>query len=89
LLCFALGQQFYKQVTAVDEALRERRVAELRVLQFSSPRDLIDQYCRIAGESNGNQMPHGVSFSRMIDTIIDHEAEGEKSVVATVPQAVS
>jgi hypothetical protein len=58
-------------------------VAELRVLQCNDPRELIDQYCKIAGESNGKQMPHGVSFSRMIDTIVEHEAEAERSPVAT------
>jgi hypothetical protein len=61
----------------MDEAIRERRVAELRVLQSNNPRQLIDQYCRLVGESPGNQMPHGVSFSRMIETIVDHEAMTE------------
>jgi hypothetical protein len=63
----------------MDEPTRERRVAELRVLQFNNPRGLIDLYCKITGQSAGNQMPHGVSFSRMIDTIVDQEAVAEKS----------
>ena len=67
----------FKWADVVDDSLRERRVAELRVLQCSDPRELIDQYCKITGESNGNQLPHQVSFSRMIDTIVDHEAAGE------------
>ena len=67
----------------MEDEKRERRLAELRVLQFNNPRELIDQYCKIAGESNGKQMPHGVSFSRMIDTIVDHEAASKLSVTAT------
>ena len=73
----------------MDEAIRERRVAELRVLQFSNPRELIEHYCKITGESNGKQMPHQVSFSRMIDTIVDHEGAGGSSPDATVSQSVS
>jgi hypothetical protein len=67
----------------MDEALRERRVAELRVLQFNNPRELIDYYRHLVGESPSTQMPLGVSFSRMIDTIVDHEIHGEKSASAT------
>ena len=66
----------------MDESKRERRVAELRVLQFNDPRGLIEQYCRITGEAATNQLPH-VSFSRMIDTIVDHEAVREKSSFTT------
>jgi len=66
----------------MDESTRERRVAELRVLQFNDPRGLIEQYCRITGEVSTSQLPH-VSFSRMIDTIVDHEAADEKSSVTT------
>jgi len=66
----------------MDESTRERRVAELRVLQFHDPRHLIEQYCKITGEASSNQLPH-VSFSRMIDTIVDHEAVGEKSSITT------
>ncbi len=57
----------------MNEAFRERRVAELRLVQFDDPRSLIEQYRRIVGESPSSQMPRDVSFSRMIDTIIDHE----------------
>jgi len=67
----------------VDESLRERRVAELRILQLNNPRNLIEQYCKIAGKSTSKQMPHGVSFSRMIDTIVDHEATAETSLGTT------
>ena len=67
----------------MDDTLRQRRVAELRVLQFSDPRNLINRYRAIAGEPVSNQLPHGVSFSRMIDTIIDHEERTETSPVAT------
>jgi hypothetical protein len=62
----------------MDEALREHRVGELRVLQSTNPRSLIAQYCEVVGESPGTQMPHGVSFSRMIDAIVDHEALTEQ-----------
>ena len=67
----------------MDEVFRERRIAELRALQSSDPRELIAKYCEIAGEPTGNQLPHGVSFSRMIDAIVDFEATSEKSPVAT------
>jgi hypothetical protein len=65
--------------TPMEDESRDRRVAELRVLQFEDPRSLIDQYCRIAGESPGSQMPRGVSFSRMIDTIVDNEVVTESA----------
>ena len=67
----------------MDEASRKRRVAELRVLQFDDPRSLIERYRLIAGESPSTQMPRGVSFSRMIDTIIDHEAMTQCSETVT------
>jgi hypothetical protein len=67
----------------MDQSLRERRTAELRVLQFNNPRGLIEHYCKITGEPIGKQMPNGVSFSHMIDTIVDHEAESERPPVAT------
>jgi len=67
----------------MDDAFRERRAAELRVLQCSNPRELIAKYCEIAGAPASNQLPHGVSFNRMIETIVESEAVGEKSVVAT------
>jgi hypothetical protein len=76
-------QTFRLEVAAMDDATRERRIAELRVMQFNNPRHLIEEYRRIAGESASNQMPHGVSFSRMIDTIVDHEALAEKSPSTT------
>jgi hypothetical protein len=67
----------------MDEASRERRMAELRVLQFDDPRTLIERYRLIAGESPSSQMPRGVSFSRMIDTIIDHESTKPSSETVT------
>ena len=67
----------------MDEACRERRMAELRVLQSSDPRELITKYCEISGELASNQLPHGVSFSRMIEAIVNFEATSEKSPVAT------
>jgi hypothetical protein len=84
VLCFLTGKlaPSVLEVTAVDDATRERRVAELRVLQFNDPRHLIEQYCKIAGELTSKQLPH-VSFSRMIDAIVDHEALGEKSPSTT------
>ncbi len=67
----------------MDETFRERRVVELRALQASDPRELIAKYCGITGEPTSSQLPHGVSFSRMIETIVDFEAAHEKSAVAT------
>ena len=67
----------------MDDAFRERRVAELRVLQSSDPRELLAKYCEISGELASNQLPHGVSFSRMIEAIVNFEATSEKSPVAT------
>jgi len=67
----------------MDVAIRERRMADLRALQSSDPRGLIAKYCEITGELAGSQLPHGVSFNRMIETIVDFEAASEKSAVAT------
>jgi hypothetical protein len=52
-------------------------------MQSSNPRELIAKYCEITGELAGNQLPHGVSFNRMIETIVAFEAGSEKSPVAT------
>ena len=51
----------------------DQRTAELRALQQTDPQALIDLYCRITGQITNSQMPPGASFSRMIDSIIDHE----------------
>jgi len=67
----------------MDQDFRERRAAQLRVLQADDPRGLIEKYCEITGQPATSQLPHGVSFSRMIDTILNYEAPGEKSPVAT------
>jgi hypothetical protein len=67
----------------MDHDFRERRAAQLRVMQADDPRRLIQKYCEITGDPATSQLPHGVSFSRMIDTILDREAAGEKSPVAT------
>jgi len=67
----------------MDEVNRERRVAELRALQSCDPRGLITKYCEITGELAGSQLPHGVSFNRMIEKIVEFEAGSEKSAVAT------
>ena len=70
------------RVTSMNQALRNYRIAELRTLQSCNPRELIDRYCQITGELSGAQLPH-VSFSRMIEVIVDHEADSEKSPDAT------
>jgi hypothetical protein len=67
----------------VVEYSRERRAAELKELQAVNPRDLIEQYCRITGEAAGNQLPHGISFRRMIEAILEHETATERPVNAT------
>lgn len=51
----------------------ERRVAELRALQQADPRALIDLYCRLKGQVSTSQLPLGVSFSRMIESIVEQE----------------
>ena len=58
-------------------------MSELRTLQSCNPRELITKYCEITGQPAGNQLPHGVSFSRMIEAIVDSESVSEKSAVAT------
>jgi hypothetical protein len=66
-------------------AFREQRTAELRLLQSTDPRELIAKYCEVVGEPPGNQLPHRVSFNRMIETIVESEATQETSAVATNP----
>jgi len=67
----------------MDVANRERRMADLRAMQSSNPRELIAKYCEITGELAGSQLPHGVSFNRMIEKIVEFELGSEKSAVAT------
>ena len=67
----------------MDDAFRERRTGELRALQTNDPRELLAKYCEITGQLASSQLPHGVSFSRMIDAIVDFESASEKSPVAT------
>jgi hypothetical protein len=55
------------------ETWREARAAELRALQQRDPRSLINRYCEITGSVASGQLPHQTSFTRMIDTIVDHE----------------
>jgi hypothetical protein len=57
----------------VTEIYNARRAAELRALQQTDPRALIDLYCRLTGEIPSSQMPAGASFSRMIEVILDRE----------------
>ena len=71
------------ETAAMNEAERQRQVAELRALQQSNPRGLIDQYCELTGQIGGNQMPRGASFSRMIDTIVNIRAATEAANTAT------
>ena len=52
-------------------------------LQTNDPRELLAKYCEITGQLASSQLPHGVSFSRMIDAIVNFEAASEKSPVAT------
>jgi hypothetical protein len=81
--CEIVGPFPRRGINAVEETHREHRIAELRAMQLSNPRGLIEQYCKIAGELGGKQLPHGVSFSRMIEAIVDHEEQTEKSSHAT------
>jgi hypothetical protein len=68
---------------SMTETQRQQQIAELRALQQSNPRDLIDQYCQLTGQIGGNQMPNGASFGRMIDTIISLRAATESATTAT------
>jgi hypothetical protein len=52
---------------------RETRMAELRALQHSDPRTLIEIYCKITGQAQSSQLPHQTSFTRMIATIVELE----------------
>jgi hypothetical protein len=79
---FCFGALF-KPRWCMDEACRERRMAELRALQSSDPRELIAKYCATTGEPASSQLPHGISFSRMIESIVEFEGAREKSAVAT------
>jgi len=67
----------------MTEFERVQQTAELRALQYSNPRGLIAEYCRVTGEYSGNQMPHGASFSRMIETIVEMRAASDESAGAT------
>jgi hypothetical protein len=67
----------------MTEVERLRQTAELRALQYSNPRELITEYCRLTGEYSGNQMPHGASFGRMIETIVAMRAATETTDTAT------
>ena len=67
----------------MEHEFRVLRAAQLRVMQADDPRGLIQKYCDITGQLATSQLPHGISFSRMIDTILNYEATGEKSPVAT------
>jgi hypothetical protein len=61
----------------VTETNTDRRVAELRALQQSDPRALIELYCKITGEISSRQMPAGVSFGHMVEAIVEHEEAEE------------
>ena len=69
--------------STMTEIERKRQIAELKALQYSDPRHLINEYCRMTGEYCGNQMPRGASFSRMIDTIVDLRAATESTRTTT------
>jgi hypothetical protein len=66
-------------MAAMDAISRDHRISELRALLLCNPRGLIELYCKTTGAPTGNQLPH-VSFTRMIDAIVAHEEEGEKSL---------
>lgn len=57
----------------MDSASRQSRAAELRRLQSLDPDQLIALYCEAVGVIPTSQLPSGISFSRMIDEILDRE----------------
>lgn len=61
----------------------DRRIAELRTLQQTDPRSLIELYCRVVGQVPTNQLPNGVSFHGMIAFIAAHEAKEMETPQAT------
>jgi hypothetical protein len=52
------------------------RLAELQAEKYLNPGHIIERYREIAGLPLGQELPRGVSFSRMIETIADYETSG-------------
>jgi hypothetical protein len=57
----------------MPQSSRDARTAELRALQQSDPRTLIELYCKITGQAPSSQLPHQTSFNRMIASIVEYE----------------
>ena len=70
----------------VDPAI-EQRTEELRALRATDPAQIIAYYQRIAAITPDGQLPPGVSFGEMIQTILIHEVRCGK--LALSRQSVS
>ena len=53
---------------------RDYRLSELVALKVSDPAKLIAMYRHVAGLTVNGQLPHEVSFLRMIEAILEGEA---------------
>jgi hypothetical protein len=58
----------------MQEFWRELRLCELHALKSTDPAKLISMYRGVASLSVDNRLPRGVSFTGMINAILDHEA---------------
>lgn len=67
----------------MNDLERERRIAELQTIQRDDPREIIRRYCIITSNSSINQLPSGVSFWRMVETIVAHEMATDLSSSTT------
>ena len=65
---------------------REWREAELEAQRHRAPEEIIALYRSIGSRTFGAPCPPDVSFSCMIDAILDFEADGKMTVPP--PQAV-
>lgn len=57
---------------------RDDRAQELRRLRHENPHQLIALYRAATGKDELGQLPAGMSFSSMIDTIVESELKGGK-----------
>jgi len=69
----------------MTQSWMERRAADLHVLQSTDPAQIISLYCKTAGLSPSVQVPQGVSFHRMIEAILAHEAAAAAPIIDAPP----
>ena len=56
---------------------RQNREAELRALSHANPARLVGMFRAISGLDELRQLPLSVSFTSMIEAILDHEQKDE------------